>query len=423
MDTTTENQPLRRTEITTELYHEADKSLRSLVVSEMIRRLPQKVYLQITDYRDVLSQDQVKLLLKQDIDTLAEEIEELLFEVAQDSISQEIGNIDECELMADDLDKADLELLSAALHERDVSDGLGDITRTTRPVLVRIPLHPESLTIENEQQGITAITAALTQWGWGPTTENAQELLDGISRPGNYELEAVVRISPQQVLQAWRSSQGRGLLTVSLAGPTQVVLRDAINGAGWETTVTGPSAPHVLYGLELDSYPGDKPVPMGWDDIAGVVHSAYANEVTFNPITEAPQQTQIRLGVHIGFGATGTFQVTSQDDLARRLETLGVTVLDEPAELTNDRNSVVMKRIGQHHVRLLSSNGLEWPYVDEHPLANGNFLEEIIEYMVPGQEVEVVEARAAEDLSTVYWNLYTLRSNKVQLVATHSTNL
>lgn len=246
-----------------------DQARRTL--AEIIARVPAEVDLVYVDYRDEWSDEQLQLMLNDDYDELWETTEEHESDSRWQGVKYVMDEVIESEEERDLLIEFNLEdELRDEIQERDSSNWYKDMHRNTPDKLLSV-----------------AVGYDVPDYTQCQTDEEIEEHVAGMAEALGIELGANRSALAQILAEASYGGELRVIWygavepALSATGATFtdpcVVILDRWNGSGMDGRVTGT----VTVKLEPGDIAVDSQMRYGWDAIAGVVHSAYACDVTY----------------------------------------------------------------------------------------------------------------------------------------------
>ncbi|MTD47150.1 hypothetical protein GKE82_23395 [Conexibacter sp. W3-3-2] len=251
------------------------------ILQAALAALPATVKLGHVHYDDGLTDEQIRQLLRSDPDVW-DSVAEFELDTREHGLHTLLESLIPDERHRDTLQDDDgaHEDLREAIFDRDTFDVLGELAAQTgrrmfRFALPRAPEHIESHLSATPAQLRRSANRLAKAAGINATTnhERLHELLTEASYGG--ELVVLCHADTKEIVDAIAAQQ-----TVTFTDP-YLLIYDRYNGSGHDVPITGT----VTVALTTDTVELDAG-RMSWsDDIAGVVHSAYATPYT---ITDTP---------------------------------------------------------------------------------------------------------------------------------------
>ncbi len=259
------------------------------VVAKVRAAIEGKTFRQFyADYDDELRPEQVQVLLagenpyeSKEFDFLEQNVEEYIHHSAVETLKEFVT--DEEWAVLEDTDEHD-DLLSEVMYA-DTSDPIYDMLRNTGSMLLRydldVPVDTDYSSDENTLiEQASAIVNALGVTGVEEATALGQRIVSDLLPEASYgeraqiiwyaDVADVVKVVDQ-------ISHGNTATAAMTFANGYIMVYDGWNGSGHDIKVDGPfTVPFLPENIRVDACASHS-----WDSIAGVVHSAYAADVTF----------------------------------------------------------------------------------------------------------------------------------------------
>lgn len=249
-----------------------ERARAKVILKRAIDALPEKTDLVYVDYRDQLTEEQVRALLARDNEALWESLDTFESDSRHNGVMYLLGEAlddeDEREALRDD-DEA-WESFQQECWDRDQSDFLGDLIRNTPDPMVKYDLDHE-----------------VTPGSWAMDEDEITEEMRGIAKAAGIDFATnhaalrtlVVEASYGGSLHVLHRSDLADLRDAKRAVFTDpyLLVHDTMNGSGDMEPIKGEVTVEIGEDtLRLDAG------RMSWsDDIAGIVHSALETPVKF----------------------------------------------------------------------------------------------------------------------------------------------
>lgn len=267
---------------------EFEERVKSVV--EGIRNGDEKFTLVYTAYDDKLQDKQISSYLAGDLESVDESIDEIFSEYAWDQARDEAREkLKEAGIDPDDLDEDELGEVITEIQDKDDSDILNSLLRTTGDQLMRIKLaspqadglfsgHTEGV----EEAREARIAELLQKQGLDVSSDEAKSAISQLVAEGPWDwhegvdLDVIFHGDPQDATVFDKETGQIKDRKLSFTKPN-ILLIDRINGSGHDVQFPGTIAATATKDkpVRLDA---DKDHGYGWDDVCGLVKSYYKTE-------------------------------------------------------------------------------------------------------------------------------------------------
>lgn len=273
------------------------------IESWAMEHLPETTSLSFVNYDDSLTSEQINLLLTGDTSRLEDDVDSDLLDHREESARnyadealEQMRSAGIADLEWDELSGDEQQTFIDVAFERDDSDPVKDLTRVTAPKLMRTHLgdvagdnpsvnHPDDqLRHTARREAITTLLA-----GHGMSAQDVQansETIDSLiyEGPDHWHEGVDLDIIFHDKIGDYAPSAQPKSFTFD---KPHVVLLDRMNGSGCDAQLAGQLTKSVPEVTDSEAIQPEEGVFLdkggrsgyGWDETAGVVHSAYRTEI------------------------------------------------------------------------------------------------------------------------------------------------
>lgn len=252
-------------------------------------------------YDDRLRDEQVKKYLSGNYDDLQDEVSEVFSDGTTESASEEVRDLlREAGLDEDDIDTDKFDELTEVVRTKDDSDPLPALVRNTPEKLMRLTLGQptESHLYDGNRDGVmeereAKIARMLTDKGLDVTSPEAREAIGELVANGPHNWHEgvdldVIYFDDIRDSTIYNEETGKVAPREIQFKDPNILLLDRMNGSGHDVRIPGmiKAAATEQSPVKLDA---DPDFGYGWDETAGVVHSAYRTDTASTWASPAPE--------------------------------------------------------------------------------------------------------------------------------------
>ncbi|MCC3299319.1 hypothetical protein [Arthrobacter caoxuetaonis] len=247
--------------------------------------------LAFVQYDDRLRDDQVSRYLSGSYSEVEDEVNDLFTESVIDASTEQARDLlKEAGIDVDEVDTDKLDQLAEEIREKDDSDPMAGLVRNTPEKLMRLTLGQPGGTntlydgnVDGAQEAREArIAAMLNERGLDASSPEAKEAISSLVTEGpQYWHEGVdldvVYFDDIRDSTVFNADTGEVASREIQFKDPYVVLLDRVNGSGYDARIPGmiKATATEENPVKLDA---DDKYGYGWDETAGVVHSAYRTD-------------------------------------------------------------------------------------------------------------------------------------------------
>ena len=279
---------------------DADRDAEALI--ERVTAGSDTYSLAFVDYDDRLRDDQVSRYLSGDYQGVEEEVDDLFYEAVLDSSMEQARDLlKEAGIDADDVNADKLDQLAEAVRDKDDSDVMAGLVRNTPEKLMRLTLgRPGGAAnlYDGNVDGVdeareARIASMLTAQGLDVSSPEAKEAIASLVAEGpQYWHEGVdldvIYFDDIRDSTVFNTFTGEVTSREIQFKDPNILLLDRVNGSGSDARITGmiKATATEENPVKLDA---DDSLGYGWDETAGVVHSAYRTDTASTWAPAAPE--------------------------------------------------------------------------------------------------------------------------------------